>query len=561
MDAYNPTSDDYDDLFDGEPDYPNFTPPQPETSVSGAHNEEDALAMSGRTSTVSEGQKAPSHRQPGKLYQPLNAGSSTIKQSKDEVDAAWTMFDEAVAGNEDLETEPAIPVATSRYQWPKGVLGDAIENELWRSANESIEYYDDNGELFSSDLPSRSNGNISPTETELIEDGFEFHNMLSEQKIVEKFNKKHFLQALKAIDPSLSRKVQWKAWRAAQDKHLFLGDGDGDESETSNIDLNNSFEDNIPPCDVENEVTESSKWKVNTWESRTNPFIGDRQPSTDLESVVSDTARSMIRSKPHLAELMPQDTQGHHPCIIVRSPKRQPSRASSLAGSISFDMESETPDPQPLTKEALSATDEANVTGSGIHRDVPSPAKTEPLHSLPSISRPSSPFRKPMEPASFTTPGRSSPLRRPIDLIDVGSTRAVRGSPVRLCDTVSRPDTPRPLFSEVTVRESIEHGLPIGPWTSYRSAIQAGRSHSPSPASTGGNRSVCTSLSNSPAFVKSDSPTTGTIAAVSLMLQADHSSLEAEAYQPLANTSRNHLSVPQLRSSTSIPQLTGRDGI
>ena len=56
-------------------------------------------------------------------------------------------------------------------------------------------------------------GMPSPTESQLVASGFEFHNELSEEEQIARFGDKAFRKALREVLPSLSRKQQWYAWR------------------------------------------------------------------------------------------------------------------------------------------------------------------------------------------------------------------------------------------------------------------------------------------------------------------------------------------------------------
>lgn len=63
----------------------------------------------------------------------------------------------------------------------------------------------------------------SPTESQLVEEGFEFHNQLSEERLVgrfsneerlmRQFNHEAFQEAIKEVSPDLPRKQQWYTWR------------------------------------------------------------------------------------------------------------------------------------------------------------------------------------------------------------------------------------------------------------------------------------------------------------------------------------------------------------
>ncbi|ETN46186.1 uncharacterized protein HMPREF1541_00370 [Cyphellophora europaea CBS 101466] len=53
----------------------------------------------------------------------------------------------------------------------------------------------------------------SPTESQLVDEGFEFHNQLPEDSQLGKFANDAFREALKDVSPDLPRKQQWYAWR------------------------------------------------------------------------------------------------------------------------------------------------------------------------------------------------------------------------------------------------------------------------------------------------------------------------------------------------------------
>ena len=67
-------------------------------------------------------------------------------------------------------------------------------------------------------------GTPSPTESQLVASGFEFHNELSEEEQIARFGDKAFRKVLREVLPSLSRKQQWYAWRRVNEE--TVGDGD-----------------------------------------------------------------------------------------------------------------------------------------------------------------------------------------------------------------------------------------------------------------------------------------------------------------------------------------------
>ncbi|KAL9114985.1 MAG: hypothetical protein Q9227_001228 [Pyrenula ochraceoflavens] len=72
------------------------------------------------------------------------------------------------------------------------------------------------GSHLSLETPQKSSDDTrSPTESELLEEGFEFHCDLPEDSQIRKIEDEAFRKALQEVLPSLSRKEQWNAWRKA----------------------------------------------------------------------------------------------------------------------------------------------------------------------------------------------------------------------------------------------------------------------------------------------------------------------------------------------------------
>ena len=63
----------------------------------------------------------------------------------------------------------------------------------------------------------------SPTESQLLASGFEFHNELSEKEQIARFGDKAFRKALREVLPSLSRKQQWYAWQRVNEENYGEG--------------------------------------------------------------------------------------------------------------------------------------------------------------------------------------------------------------------------------------------------------------------------------------------------------------------------------------------------
>lgn len=79
----------------------------------------------------------------------------------------------------------------------------------------------------------------SPTESQLRDEGFEFHNQLPEDRQMGQFNKEAFREALKEITPDLPRKQQWYAWRKVME--ILERDEHNDEELSDDSELGNDY--------------------------------------------------------------------------------------------------------------------------------------------------------------------------------------------------------------------------------------------------------------------------------------------------------------------------------
>jgi hypothetical protein len=75
----------------------------------------------------------------------------------------------------------------------------------------------------------------SPTESQLVAEGFEFHNELPEEVQITRFNDKAFRKALREVQSDLPRKQQWYAWSKAKQ---MLSTEPGSTTTTEHMDKN-----------------------------------------------------------------------------------------------------------------------------------------------------------------------------------------------------------------------------------------------------------------------------------------------------------------------------------
>ncbi|KAL8876025.1 MAG: hypothetical protein Q9198_005702, partial [Flavoplaca austrocitrina] len=288
----------------------------------------------------------------------------------------------------------------------------------------------------------------TPTESDLEREDFSFH------RVIEKIKSKHTRQALQGVDPSLSQRELFRAYRRAveaegDDIELYRPDTPTQEYDSDGLDDSplDGYEEDVSPGGDREESHGTRRKSSCRIPGQLPKRDSVRQPLPAEMRTSSAEAlhQSLMHSKPHLSEITPTEAQGHHPSVIPRSPQRSPSRASSLSSETRLNFPSRVPEPPPLTEEALARKDE-EVSSHGLVNPL--------LPALP-IERQLSPFRRPTEPASSTI--LSSPLRRAFDSIDASSTRATIGSPALISSQpTSRPDTPRPSFAMQRTREGSE---------------------------------------------------------------------------------------------------------
>ena len=90
-----------------------------------------------------------------------------------------------------------------------------------------------NQHMMSGALPASRSRNPSPTESELIGYGFEFHSELPEDVQIAQFGNKAFRKALREVNPDLPRKQQWHAWSKVH--QMLEGLGGPEDTPTGSI--------------------------------------------------------------------------------------------------------------------------------------------------------------------------------------------------------------------------------------------------------------------------------------------------------------------------------------
>lgn len=454
MDHHNHIAGNFDDLFSGKPDELSSSSPRV-NAEDGYLNSEDA-AWEMRDQAVAENRRLPETLNGPR---PQYSNRPDIYQTMEEIS---------------VRNQPGPDILTTSDD----IYGDTEDPVLWEDSDNTFDTYDDDDDDDDFAMIDPKNIiNSSPTEPELIVKGFEFHNRLSETVKNQFFPEDYLRLACRDVDPTLPRKVQWRAWKAARDRYRFLQTHPDMQRPGVEEDADDIFQSST--LDHEN--------------SGTAPSLRNNDKTDDIlqtQSVTSEipglelTRASIVRSKPHLSDLKPAETRSHHPSLIPRSPQRALSRTSSLSSSAMLDSAEEVSDAQPSTQTRSLLQGEVSSTNVESHKDMPSPAKTELLEYTQSNTYIPSHYQRPSEQVEFNAHGLCTPSWKSVDVAGMESTRAVRGSPVRFQpDEISRPDTPRPSFSNTSLYESIEREAPMNTWTDYRSPTAAPRSTSPSPSS------------------------------------------------------------------------------
>lgn len=283
----------------------------------------------------------------------------------------------------------------------------------------------------------------TPTEAELENIDF--------TEVLEQIKSKHTRQALHEAEPSLTRKELFRAYREAvrksaseqsYRKRLLIEDEPVPVQSNTAVSPDESVIGMWPSVNHEKHASNAS----DDWRNRSVP--SERRCS------------SLMRSRPYLSDSSPIDIVGPAHKRFPHSPQRSVSRNSLLSA------------------EAFPTLSNVSVAGSTPNSfKVPSDSSTddgsqdvkEAVLPLPAAGQIASPFLRPTTPASR---GRSSPLRRPIE-IEISSVRAERGSPVpNPKDLPSRPDTPRPFDTDANAPEQFQLGpaaVPCSPCTPSRS--------------------------------------------------------------------------------------------
>lgn len=286
------------------------------------------------------------------------------------------------------------------------------------------------------------------TESDLKPEDFQFH------KVIEKIKSKHTRQVLQSVDPSLSRQELFQIYRRAaeaegKDVELYRPDTPLQEYDSDGLDDSpvGSCDEDVSPCDNDGEPRKTRRKSSCRSPSRSSKRDSVRWPhSAEMRNSSTETLhQSLMHSKPHLSEITPTEAQGHHPSIIPRSPQRPASRASSLSSETRLNHHSWTPEPLPLTEESLARKDEELATSS----------LPDSLFPLLPVERQPSPFRRPTEPASsimLSSPLRKpfDSIDASSTKAIIGSPAPTPSQPI------SRPDTPRPSFATQCMQERSE---------------------------------------------------------------------------------------------------------
>ena len=392
-------------------------------------------------------------------------------------------------------------------------LSAAPENHFWApdawDGEEELVEDEDDVKGFDTRQAYYQRRRISPTESELEKQGFEFHSELEEEQIA-LFNDKAFRKALREVKPELPRKQQWYAYRRVADMLDEAGqtEEDGYDPVQPQRDFISEASESHHVCQCGGDPT-----KCFCAPGQCRCSACPRNQSTDEKP--RSGSRPGASRHAHV-----EDEQGDAPMDIGTAPitPRFPNvynqhGIQKIPGLGQLSEESER-DVQSSSKPAerrhrCQCGDDCRCPPGGcqcaILDDLPEPPQYNPdrlaQHPLGSLikkaaeSQPSSPrttaFPTPSKHDTPTTDPPSSTQERPYYTPQQGfsfvrsnhdsEASTPLGEPPQITPMPpSRPDTPRPHDSDV--RESVEPEMPMPNW--HRESTPAYEDRSPSPSLT-----------------------------------------------------------------------------
>jgi hypothetical protein len=345
----------------------------------------------------------------------------------------------------------------------------------------------------------------SPTESELVNDGFEFHNELPETLQIAKFNNEAFRQALREVRPRIPQKLQWYAYKKALQPLDQDDDDVGDKYDPSN-----------PGRDFPAASIESARgFQCDGDSTRCDCAPGHRgcagcpRNHGDAESVLHKTASTV------------EDEQDDVPMDIGKTPitpsfpqMQQSSVRQSIPG---LGQSTQVPEHwQPPTQLANHRCQCGDYCQCPKLDDMPVREENQPdrlssdnlgwlIKKAP--SQPSSPV-KPNPPLryhhetapailsnslqqDFYTPQQGFTfVRSSVSVHSYATYSSSHSTPLGTPPTMTaisllRPDTPRP--TDTDVRQSVEPEMPLPNWHRDSTPAYTDRSPSPSPVSRTGD--------------------------------------------------------------------------
>lgn len=351
---------------------------------------------------------------------------------------------------------------------------------------------------------------ISPTESELEEQGFEFHSELEEEQIA-LFNDKAFRKALREVKPELPRKQQWYAYRRVADMLDEAGQTEEDGYDPLQPQPDFLAETSEPhhvchcagdptkcfcaprhcgcsTCPRNESIDEKPRSGSRPSVSR-HAHVEDEQDDAPMDIGTTPITPRFpnvynqhgIRKIPGLGQLPEESeedvqssskpTEQRHRCQCGDDCHCPPGGCQCAI----LDDLPEPPqyNPEPLAQHPLGSLIKkaAESQSSSPHKTAfPTPSK----HDTPPADPPSStherPYYTPQQGFSFVRSNQGSEASTPL------------GEPPQITPIPpSRPDTPRPHDSDV--RESVEPEMPMPNWHRESTPAYTDRSPSPSPTS------------------------------------------------------------------------------
>jgi hypothetical protein len=352
----------------------------------------------------------------------------------------------------------------------------------------------------------------SPTESQLLNDGFEFHSALPESLQIAKFDNEAFRQALREVRPGIPRKQQWYAYKKALQLLDQDEDGVGDEYDPSNpgrdfpaasvetahgcqcggdsarcncapghcgcsgCPRNHADAESVPQNTIIREEDEQDDVPMDIGKTPITPSFPQTQQSSTRQSIPGLGQPAQVP-----VDWQPPSQLANHRCQCGDHCQCPP-------GGCQCPKLDETPKTEEYQPDRLSS-DKVGWLIKKVASQPSSPIKADPPlryhhESAPAVlsSSGQQDFYTPQQGFTFV---RSSVSVHSHATYSCSHSTPLGTPPTMTPIAPSRPDTPRP--TDTDVRQSVEPEMPLPNWHRDSTPAYTDRSPSPSPVSRTGD--------------------------------------------------------------------------